>query len=104
VARVNSISEDQAEHYLFELMSECDVAIDCNRLFRRAAEVWLRHDYPRDSDLIPGAQAIEAEREMKAAVEGLLSASGRVSLSLFPPSNPANSRLHVARCSARCSG
>lgn len=81
---VPTLTEDQARDYLFEIISECGIVDECYQLFTHAVQEWLKYDDPLDNSLAHVHEASDAERMMRAAIEGILAASGRVSLFLYP--------------------
>jgi hypothetical protein len=78
------ITDIQAQHYLFEIARESELAERLFERFQRAAETWLEIEHTEDRDGRTLWTGIEAERTMEEALEGLLSSYARVSLFFFP--------------------
>lgn len=78
------IDDDQAQHYLFELVRETELVERLHRRFLAAAETWLKVDHAQDPDGRMLWTGTVAEREMQEAVEGILAGFARISLFLFP--------------------
>jgi len=78
------ITDDQAQHYLFEIVRESDLVGRLYRRFQAAAEAWLSVDHQSDPDGAALWKGTESERTMEEAIEGILSGFARISLFLFP--------------------
>lgn len=89
------ITTDQAQHYLFEIVREADIVEDCYQRFQRAAETWLKDHYSTTGDSPRSWEGTVAERDMLAALEGILSAYARISLFFFP--EPRSKRFGLER-------
>ena len=79
-----ALTTEQARHYLFEIIRESEIVVDCYRRFQAAAEKWLEsyHAAKKTGRLL--WQGTLAERDMLAAIEGILSGYARISLFFFP--------------------
>ena len=78
------ITDIQAQHYLFEIAHEAELAERLFERFQRAADTWLEIEHSEDPDGRTLWTGIEAERVMEESLEGLLSSFARVSLFFFP--------------------
>ena len=93
------LSPPQLLHYLFEVVRETEIAEDCFRRFTGAASSWLQIDAVRSRSFDNLDESDVLERDMIAAIEGILAASGRISLFFFPqPHKPFSVRRGMQLC------
>lgn len=81
------LSNEEAQHYLFEIRHEAELVDYLYRRFQHAAEAWLAARHIEERDGLVAWSSIESEREMQVALEGILSGYARVSLFVFPERN-----------------
>lgn len=91
------ITDIQAQHYLFEIARESELAERLFQRFQRAADAWLEIEHTEDPDGKTLWTGIEAERTMEESLEGLLSTFARVSLFFFPERSGSQFALERAK-------
>jgi hypothetical protein len=79
------LSRDDAKHYLWEINREAEIVEDCyHNRFVPAATRWLETSARPEVDSQEIIDREQCEKDMLAALEGILSGYARISLFFFP--------------------